>query len=84
VADEDARFPGPERPRRFHELQLPHHQHGAADDPGGVGVVATDSAMTTLTTEAPSTALTVMASRMAGKAISASMRRMTGLSSARK
>ena len=48
------------------------------------GVVAIESAMMTLVTEAPSTALTVIASRIAGKAMKASIRRMIGLSSARK
>jgi len=48
------------------------------------GVVAIDSAMMTFGTEAPSTALTVMARRMAGKAIRASIRRMMRLSRARK
>ena len=48
------------------------------------GVVAIDSAMMTFGTEAPSTALTVMARRMAGKAIRASIRRMMRLSGARK
>ena len=48
------------------------------------GVVASESAITTLVTEAPRVALTAMASRIAGKAIQASIKRMTGLSSARK
>ena len=45
------------------------------------GVVATESAITTLVTEAPSTALTIIASTIDGKAIRASIRRMSGLSS---
>ena len=40
------------------------------------GIVAIDSAMMTFTTDAPSTAATAMARTMAGKAISASIRRM--------
>jgi hypothetical protein len=40
--------------------------------------------MTTFVTDAPSTALTVIARRMAGNAIRASIRRMIGLSSERK
>jgi hypothetical protein len=48
------------------------------------GVVAIDRAMITLVTDAPSTALTVMARRMEGNAIRASIRRMIGLSRARK
>ena len=48
------------------------------------GLVAMLSAITTLTIEAPSTALMTIASRMAGNAISASIRRISGLSSRRK
>ena len=48
------------------------------------GVVAIDRAMITFGTEAPSTALTVMARRIAGNAIRASIRRMIRLSRARK
>ena len=48
------------------------------------GVVAIDSAMMTFITDAPRTAATAMARRMAGNAIRASMRRMIGLSSGRK
>ena len=48
------------------------------------GVVAIDSAIITLTTDAPSTALIAIARMIGGNAMNASIRRMSGPSSLRK
>ena len=78
------RFAGAQRPRRLDELALAHHEHRGAHDPRRVRRRGDRQRDDDVRHRSAEHGATVMASRMAGNAISASIRRMIGLSSGRK
>ena len=77
-------FAGAERPRGLDEFQLAHDQHGGAHDAGRMRRRRDRQGDDDIRHRGAEHGATAMASRMAGNAIRASIRRMIGLSRARK
>ena len=84
VAAQDAPVPGAGGDRGLHVFHLPQHDHGRAHDACGARDIDDREGDDHVGDRGPRMAVTPIASRIAGKAISASLMRISTLSTRRK